>query len=163
MKIHINTEVFCGDISCGHVSCVIYDADKDEITHFVVKEKHFPLPPNEYLVPVKNIIEANSEKVKLDISAEELSRMENFIEQEFVPSNSVIRGYGSEQLRTPVVLLKEVDREKIPSGELAIHHGVGVFAKNEQIGKVDDILIKSKEDFTVTHIENCTPFFRQVA
>ena len=152
MKIHIDAEVFCGEKSCGKVDSVIFEPVNYELTHFVVKEEHFPLPAVERLVEIKHVVEANEEKVVLDCSPEEFANMENFIEHEFVPSGETISGYGSEQLRMPVMTMKEVDHEKVPNDELAIHRGAKVFAKDEHIGKIDDFLIKSKDDNHITHI-----------
>lgn len=152
MKIHINAGVICGDEVCGKVGCVIVDPTNDEITHFVCKVEHFPLPPQDYLVPIKHVVDADEQKVTLDCAADELTEMEDFIKHEFVPSGTVIRGYGSEQLRKPFMLMTKVEEEKVPQGELAIHRGAKVFAKKEPVGKIDDFLVSSNDDLHITHI-----------
>lgn len=152
MKIHMDSEVFCGDESCGKVSCLIVNPLDNELTHFASTQNHFPLAPRDYLVSIAHIVEANEQKVVLDCSVEEFSSMENFVEREFVPSETTIRGYGSKYLRMPSVLMTQIENERVPAGELAIHRGTKVFAKNEEIGVVDDLLIKSKDDGHITHL-----------
>jgi len=152
MKIHINAEVFCGEKYCGKVSYVIVDPINYELTHFVVTESHFPLRSSELLVSIKHVVESDSEKVVLGCTPDELADMENFVDLEFVPGETATEGYGSEHLRMPVVLMTPVEHENVPRGELAIHRGANVFAENEQIGTVDEFLIKSKDDDHITHI-----------
>lgn len=152
MKIHIDAKVVCGEELCGRVSCLIIDPFNDEITHLVVTKKRFPLPPNEYLVPLEHVVSADQEKVVLDFPADELSKMESFITHEFVPSETIIQGYGSEYLRKPTVLMTQVEREITPVGELAIHQGAKVFTKKEQIGTVDDFIVSSKDVGHITHL-----------
>jgi hypothetical protein len=152
MKIQINAKVICDEKSCGKVSCVIIDPLNDELTHFVVSVEHFPLPHSEHLVSLKHVAKVDNDSVTLDCSPDDLSKMEGFIRHEFVPSGIVTSGYGSEHLRKPSMLMTQVDHEKVPKGELAVHAGAKVFTKKEQIGRVDDFLIESKDDGHITHI-----------
>jgi uncharacterized protein YrrD len=150
MDIHIDAEVFCGGESCGEVTYVIIEPINDEVTHFVVKENSFP--HIERLVSIKHIVKADLEKVVLDCTPEEFSKMENFVEYEFIRGISPIYGYGSGELWMPSLSMMELEHIQVPAGELAIHYGAKVFAKDGHIGKIDDFLIKSKNNGHITHI-----------
>lgn len=145
MDIPINVTVSCIEGTCGVSTVVILDPTTEKITHVVVKEKRFPNV--ERLVPIDIIIESTPNSILLRCSAEDLAKMEEFIDHEFIKADKPFDQYAPNRyLLWPYVYSLEgyyVDsqHERIPPGELAIHRGAQVQAVDGHVGLVDEFLI----------------------
>lgn len=155
MEIPINAEVSCHGTKCGTVVCVIVEPIHEKMTHFVVKESHFPYI--ERLVSLKHILSSDSESIILGCTAEELSDMEQFIEYEFVRGEEAHLDYSSNgywrlPLSAPDPSVMRLLHENMPVGETALHQGAKVFARDGHVGKLDEFLIDSQKNGRITHI-----------
>lgn len=157
MDVPIDAVVNCNNGPCGKSTVVILDPTTEKITHFVVKDKHFPYV--EHLVPVNLIRQATPNSIQLNCSQDELSEMDEFIEHNFIkveksydqyaPSRYLLWPYASP---TPVQNeYIDIKSEHIPLGELAIHRGAQVNAVDGRIGSVDEFLIDPGNGH-ITHI-----------
>lgn len=144
MDIPIDVNVDCRDGNCGKSTVLIIDPRTDQITHFVVKEKHFP--HLERLVPVTLIEATTPNSIQLSCSKEELAKLDEFIEHNFIRTNKLEDWYTDNwSLLWPYYYPMEshyvdMQKERIPPGELAIHRGAQVMAVDGRVGVVDEFL-----------------------
>jgi sporulation protein YlmC with PRC-barrel domain len=155
MDMPINAKVSCKDGECGQITCVIFNPVTEDLTHIVVKEYSFP--HDERLIPVNFIQETTSNSVKLDCTLEEFSHMDHFIKHEYIELERSYRGFApghyvylpySSPLEEDFV---DIEHERIPAGELAIHRGAEVEAVDGRVGKVDEFLVEPKNGH-ITHL-----------
>lgn len=149
MELLMNAKISCTDGDSGHLSGVILNPKTDEVTHLVVKWNR-----HEYMVPIDHILTETHDHVQLDYGQSMLKQEQQFIETEFVrspvehlelvPDTTYYAPYWAMETYT-------VHHERVPEGELAIKHGMKVFAKGEEIGRIDEIII-NPTDHHVTHI-----------
>jgi len=155
MDIPIDATVSCSDGPCGESLVVILDPTTEKITHFVVKEKQFP--NDEHLVPVDLIRESTPDSIQLGCSTEELAKMDDFIEHKFIRTTESFNQYAPNRyLLWPYARPMEsyhidIQHERIPKGELAIHRGAKVQATDGHVGSVDEFLIDPVSD-QITHL-----------
>jgi uncharacterized protein YrrD len=155
MDISINAKVHCKDGECGRITCVIFNPVTDEITHIVVKENSFP--HEERLVPMKFVQSASFDAVLLSCMQDEFSRMSHFTKHEYVELDKSCGGYDAGRYvylpyASPIDEdFLDVEHERIPVGETAIHRGAVVEATDGQVGKVDEFLIEPTSEH-ITHI-----------
>jgi hypothetical protein len=120
---------------------VVLDPLTEQATHLVVKTKRFPHA--QYLVSLDYVTEATSRSIQLRCTQRELTTMEPFVEEEFVPVT--VPQYGDPFMSRPLVFPEagflEVEHEQIPPGELAVRRGTQVKAKDGAVGSVDEFLI----------------------
>jgi sporulation protein YlmC with PRC-barrel domain len=155
MDISIDSKVHCKDGECGRITCVIVNPVTEDLTHIVIKEKDFPY--EERLVPIKLIQCAVSDCVLLNCFKADFSHMGHFIKHEYVELD---KSFGSYPAGRYVYLpyaspinedFVDVEHERIPAGELAIHRGAVVQATDGQVGKVDEFLTE-QIDGHITHL-----------
>jgi len=145
MDIPIDAAVRCTDGNCGESIIVIFDPTTREITHFVVQEESYPHIKR--LVPVKFITETTPNSIQLNCSGEDLAKMDRFIEHQFIQTDKPYDQYATTRyLLWPYAYPLEnnyidIQLERIPPGELAIHRGAHVQAVDGSIGVVDEFLI----------------------
>jgi uncharacterized protein YrrD len=160
MDIPLNAKVKCQDKVCGKVMCVIIHPISKLVTHIVVEGKG--LIGIERLIPVEEILESQNDQVTLRCSLEDFSEFEPFTETHYITSEEPLRDYQGEHYHyfpfsTPDFgdtfeykrWFEEV--ECIPQGELGIHRGADVYAKDSRVGQVDKFLISPKDD-KISHL-----------
>jgi sporulation protein YlmC with PRC-barrel domain len=154
MDIPIGAEVQCADGPGGCSTCVILNPVTRRVTHLVVKEADFPHA--ERLVPVGLVLESTPHQIHLRCNREELAQLERYTEVEFVQAEVPYEDYDWEEYRLwPYVLPEDemmpVEFERVPPGEMAIHRGAHVRAKDGHLGRVDEFLV-SVPDGHITHL-----------
>jgi sporulation protein YlmC with PRC-barrel domain len=154
MDIPIGAEVKCADGPCGHSTCVILNPVTRQVTHVVMKEKWFPHV--ERLVPVELVTESTPHQIQLRCTAEDLVELDSFTETEFLQSEEPFHIYDVEEYRLwPYVLPEDemlpVEFERVPPGELAVHRGAHVLARDGRVGRVDEFLV-NVADGHITHL-----------
>jgi sporulation protein YlmC with PRC-barrel domain len=155
MNIQINAKVSCTDGDCGQISCVIVNPITDALTHIVVRENTFP--HEERLTPIKYIQETSSESVHLNCTLEEFFRMDHFIKHEYIELDRSYGGYAAGRYvylpyASPIDEdFVDIEHERIPTGELAIHRGAEVEAVDGRVGKVDEFLVEPTSGH-ITHL-----------
>jgi sporulation protein YlmC with PRC-barrel domain len=152
MDIPINAEVYCADGLCGRSTYAVLNPITKRITHLVVKGYNFP--HTEFLVPVELVIESTPREIHLDCTRAELTRMDPFIETEFVRSEIPQFTMGPCMMRpyyVPETQIFTLEHEQIPPGELAVHRGAEVKATDGHVGRVDGFLVDPKSEH-ITHL-----------
>ncbi len=154
MDIPIGAEVQCADGPGGHATCVILNPVTRRVTHLVVKETWFPHV--ERLVPVELVTESTPHQIQLRCTTKDLAELDSFVEAEFVQSEDPFHSYEMEEYRMWPYLLPEdevvpVEFERVPPGELAIHRGAQVRARDGHVGRVDEFLV-NVADGHITHL-----------
>jgi len=152
MEIAMDAEVHCRDAVCGTTTKIILNPISDKITHVVVRERK--APHKERVVPVELICEGTPELILLDITNEELSKMDPFTEKEYVPqeiSHYVGSYMFSLPYKVPETRAVEIKHTSIPAGELAVKRGSQVEATDGSIGEVNEFLIDPDND-QITHL-----------
>jgi len=156
MDFPVNAEVYNADGYCGRSTYVIGNPVTQTMTHLVVKEAAAPYA--ERLVPIDQVVDSTPALIRLRCTQEELSKMDLFVETEYVLT--ILPNY--EYLRDRLALWSAaasetekkyvpVEHENIPPGELAVHRGAQVEATDGPVGQVDEFLV-DPENMHITHL-----------
>ena len=160
MEIPLQAQVDCTDGICGHSVYVLINPVAEKVTHMVVREDS---SNTEYIVPVEVISATVVDTIQLRCSKAELEKMNPFVQTEFIQEKVVdyagYRGgiYGTGSYLMPYVTSDEIsvlvpkEHQQIPPGELAVHRGTRVEAKDGYVGKVDEFVVNSKNG-NITHL-----------
>jgi uncharacterized protein YrrD len=155
MDIPIKAKVSCTDGDCGQITCVIVNPVTDDLTHIVVAEEQFP--HEERLIPVKFIRETGADAVHLDCTKAEFFRMDHFIKHEYIELDKSYGGYAAGRYvylpyASPIDEdFMDIEHERVPAGEFAIHRGADVQAMDGRVGKVDEFLVEPSGGH-ITHL-----------
>lgn len=155
MDIPINAKVFCTDGDCGEITCVIFNPVTDNLTHIVVKGN--PFPREERLIPINFIQETRPDSVLLNCTKAAFSQMDHFIKHEYVELDKSYGGYAAGRYvfmpyASPIdENYLNIEHERVPAGELAVHRGAHVEAVDGGVGKVDEFLVQPKSGH-ITHL-----------
>ncbi len=155
MDIPINVDVVCTSELCGRATAIVINPINDQITHVVVSENEFP--HISHLVPVNNIFVATPNLIQLRCKKAELKKMETFEETDFISSGILESAlpYNDPYFIWPYGMYEEgpiqFEHENIPAGEIAIHRGTPVYAKDGKVGNVDEFLVDPKNSI-ITHL-----------
>lgn len=155
MDIPINVDVVCASELCGRATSIIINPINDQVTHVVVTENGFPYIA--HLVPVNNIFVATPNLIQLRCRKSELTKMEVFEETDFINSGYVESSlpYNDPYYIWPYGMYEDgpiqFEHKHIPAGEIAIHRGTPVYAKDGKVGKVDEFLVDPKNNI-ITHL-----------
>jgi sporulation protein YlmC with PRC-barrel domain len=155
MDIPINVEVLCAGKECGRSISLVINPVNERITHLVVAEKAYP--NIDHLVPVDKILASSPNSIQLRCSQTDLSNMDTFEETDFIEAGQLEAAlpYGVPYEVWPYamydVMPMPFEHEQIPAGEVTIHRGTPVKAKDGQVGKVDEFLVDPKND-VITHL-----------
>jgi sporulation protein YlmC with PRC-barrel domain len=154
MDIPINAQVRCVDGDCGQSTYVVINPTTDQVTHLVVKENGFL--GGEYVVPMDQVLEATPHVIRLRCTKDELKAMDNFIEVEYIRSDTPIYTHTADPyLMWPYVIpatnLILEEHEHIPPGELAVRRGAEVKASDGRVGRVDEFLVDPANGH-ITHL-----------
>ncbi len=154
MDIPLNAKIECTDGECGKTDAVIIDPRSKKISHIIVRGKDIP---EGRLVEMDRINKTTEESIYLNLSISELSEMETFTETQYVKTDvpvdvsydvynmPYVQPMSTETIEIPI------DEELIPPGELAIHRGTPVEAKDGYIGDIGEFLI-DPESGKISHI-----------
>lgn len=155
MDIPINVDVYCALEPCGRSTSLIVNPVNEEVTHIVVTEKNFPYIKR--LVPISEIFESTPHAIKLRCTPEKFAHLEPYEETDFISEGSMESSlpYKDPYLVWPYSLYEggplELNQEHIPAGEIAIHLGTPVHAKDGKVGKVDEFLVDPTSNH-ITHL-----------
>ncbi|MEP7137857.1 MAG: PRC-barrel domain-containing protein [Chloroflexota bacterium] len=160
MEINLDVQVECTDGICGRSTYVLINPVSDQVTHLVVKEDE--PPKTEYIVPVDLVAETIADTIRLRCSKTELEKLDPFVQTEFVQEKVLDYGgyhggrYGMGAYYMPYVTSEirvqvSEEQQQIPPGELAIHRGTRIEAKDGYVGHVDEFVI-NQENSHITHL-----------
>jgi sporulation protein YlmC with PRC-barrel domain len=142
MDIPINARITCLEGPCGHSELVIIKPTTQEITHLVISNDSSP--ETEYLVLVDRIAESTPDQIQLNCSREELSKMQVFAKEEFIPTGGAYMLWPYYYPLSAAYVT--VEEEYIPADELAIRRGARVEAGDGYVGHVHEFLINPGND-----------------
>jgi uncharacterized protein YrrD len=145
MDIPMKAAIFCTDGHYGQSLNVIYDPKSKTITHIVVRRDS--LFEEQYLVPIDKIVEAKQDQIYLSCSKSDISRMDPFVDTDFIQSDLMGPG-GDPYLMWPYGAPEAdwimLERENVPPGESVIRKGAPVLGKDSRLGQVDEFIIDPK-------------------
>ena len=115
----------------------------------------------EYLVPVEFIVESTPHKILLRCSRHQLAQFRSFthveyldpvdVDYEHLPTMYEPGGLGMWPYGVDNDYISAVPVEDIPHGELGVHRGAHVEARDGRIGRVDEFLV-NPENSHITHL-----------
>ena len=161
MEIPLQAKVECTDGVFGTSAYVLINPVTDKVTHLVVKEE--ASPNTEHIVPVDFVKETIDDTIQLSCSKAELEKMPPFIQTEFFEEKVLdyagyrggISGVGSyfymPYVTSEITVPVTVESQQIPAGELAVHRGTRVQAKDGYVGHVDEFVVNA-ESGHITHL-----------
>lgn len=165
MNIPINVDVYSSDGLFGRSSHLIVNPANKQVTHLVVKEKHFP--HTEYMVPIDQVEDSTPDMIKLYCTRAALATMDPFIHIDTIQNNAKSMGYPTEEFGLTGNLAMgyatfpqhdpgewftvTVKTEAVPDGEVALTRGAHIHARDGQIGQLDGFLVTSNTG-QITHL-----------
>jgi len=146
MEFPIDVDVLCSDGQYGKSTTVIVDPVTEKVTFIAVSD------PNrlytEYLVPVSQVIDVETNKIELKCTKAELELMDKFAEAEFLD----VPYYGYDSLDGMAEPMANVYRkENVPEGTVTVSRGMSVEALDGFVGTVDELVINPNTG-QVTHM-----------
>jgi uncharacterized membrane protein len=144
MDIPLDAKVECSDGYAGRSSHVIINPITKQLTHFVVRHEHKG-ETVERLIPIQNVVETTPALIRLDVTRDELARMEPFTQSQYikvdVPDYEYLHVAPYHALPTKTVD-KLVTEELVPPDELAVRRGAKVEALDGSAGQVEAFLVE---------------------
>ena len=154
MNIALDAKVQCTDGAAGHVSRIILNPVADQITHIVVKTHN-----EEHEVDIAEIASADEHEVILNCSSQFVREQPDFIEVQYLRTpvehyeveTSVYNAAG--YYTQPYVTMETYTSkyENVPNDELTFTRGTLVYAEDERIGKIDEMVV-DPTNYHITHI-----------
>ena len=152
-QIPLEATVECTDGPCGKSVAIIVHPIQRQVTHVVVEDKKA-----QWLVPMDQVLETTSDNIRLRCSQAQLAEMEPFIETRYIESRQPVvpaAGIMYAEYMPPLATLDEpawveVEEERVPLGELAIHRGATVEASDGPVGKVGE-LVTGPQGLEISH------------
>ncbi len=140
----MKAQVECLDGIYGQSICVIINPATQFVTHVVVEDKDES--DAQYLVPLEEINLSMPHLIQLRCTKYELQQMPRFVridyERRSVPHTLYPSG---DYLIGPTMILENdlvpISHEQVPEGELAVHQGAQVEARDGHIGQLDEFLL----------------------
>jgi len=137
----IGADATCTDGICGEVSCVVVDTAARAVTHLAVEPKH--VQGRARLVPL-DLIDTTTGEVRLRCTRAEFDKLDLAEEIELWPG-------GINADPSFAVAPGVVTHDTAPVGEVTVHRGVHVHATDGEIGRVQALVIDSR-DHQVTRV-----------
>jgi len=152
-QIPIEAKVECADGPCGKSVAVIVHPIQRKVTHVVVDDE-----TTQRLVPMDQVADASSDSVRLRCSQAQLAEMDPFVETHYIESKKSVMpvaGMMHAEYMPPLTMVDEtvwteVEEERVPLGQLAIHRGASVKASDGPIGKVGELVVDRRGE-EITH------------
>jgi hypothetical protein len=150
MEYEIGLGVRCTDGDAGVVLALVTNPLRRALAHLAVGDEHEPTEAR--LVPVELVRAVTAEGVELACSCEELARLPEFHDVEFIPY--VAAGdpsatlawpyYGTPAGEIPAIV------DRVPPGEVEIRRGDPVHATDGSIGHVEGLVADTEG--LITHV-----------
>jgi sporulation protein YlmC with PRC-barrel domain len=156
--IPLEAKVECAHGPCGESGIVILNPETREVTHFVVQDKALP-DRDLRLVPIDQVLETSRNRIRLKCTKSELAAMDHFVETHYAPTHHepiidypvdfTVRSVPRATLTEPRYASETV--EHIPPGELALHRGTKVAARDGRVGRVNELVL-DPESGHISHL-----------
>lgn len=157
MDLPIQAQVECLDGVCGQSTCVLINPATQFVTHIVVEDTD--KPEAQYLVPLAEIKLSMPHLIQLRCTIFELKKMARFVRIDYERRSTLYplcwyEGY----LGGPTMMLEDnlvpILHPLVPEGELAVHQGTQVEARDGHLGQLDEFLLDpttERIDYIVLH------------
>lgn len=151
MEFDIGAEAHCTDGSAGTVVALIADPVAKALVHIAVEPEHHAGTAK--VVPVDLVAAADATRIQLRCSLDELARLPDFREVEFVPyipdfgdlgATMAWPYYGASEQQLPVLV------DRVPAGEVGIRRHEHVHAADGAIGRVEGLVVDGESH--ITHV-----------
>jgi sporulation protein YlmC with PRC-barrel domain len=163
LDFKIGAEVQCRDDSCGKLSRVVIDPETEQVVALIVERG--VLQKDSRVVPLRVVIEATPDTIRLDLESDALDNYTEYNETEYaVPAEGWEHSryhmgeasYWAPPYRPimdmPVMpMLRQTIHEGIPSTQEAIGKGTAVRDREGELGTVDRVLT-NRESGAITHL-----------
>jgi sporulation protein YlmC with PRC-barrel domain len=151
MEIPIDAKVHCSDGLGGRSTLVIINPTTKKVTNVVVRERQDP--HTERLVPIRYVVDATDDLIRLSCPRQKLSEMWEFIQTEFVRAGVPdFEDYPPHMLHAYVVPRWIATKHpSIPRGELGIRRGARVRTTDGKVGRVDEFVVEPGSG-DITHL-----------
>ena len=162
MEIPLQAQVECTDGVCGRSVYVLINPVIEKVTHLVLRED--ASPNTEYIVPVEAVSATIADTIQLRCSKAELEKMDPFIKTNYIQMRVLEKTWASgggsigiganyylPYVTSERTVYKPIENQQIPPGELTVHRGTRVEAKDGYVGKVDEFVV-NPENGNVTHL-----------
>lgn len=151
-EIPLKAKIHCTDGSCGESTNVVVDRDSHTVSHLAIREESLPDNPTR-LVPIEKVADAQHDKITLNCTVDEVSRMAPFIVLQRVQDAD---SDSSGETHSPQYVSDDsgydtVRVEDIPTGEMAVKAGMQISATDHPVGKLDEFLL-DQESGAITHL-----------
>jgi uncharacterized protein YrrD len=142
---------------CGHLSRVVFDPVADSLTHLVVEPGHREASAR--LVPVGLVAGVEDDVIRLSCTKQQFEQLDAADDDQFLPADVSAYGYGGYAATWPyygiaMPIHRSADpifTDRVPVGELEIHRGDAVHARDGWIGAVQGLVV-DPADHHVTHV-----------
>jgi uncharacterized protein YrrD len=143
MNIRIGAHVEATDGRVGEVTRIVVEARDRKLTNIVVREGRFS---TERLVPIGDVAEATSERVKLRLTHADFRLLNPFSR-----TVSYTEGGNMDPYLGQVGHAVDIDRLDLAEDEMAFKGGERVEATDGAVGRADEVIIDPSTE-VVTHI-----------
>lgn len=145
------------DGRCGHLTRVIIDPVADSLTHLIVEPGHREIGAR--LVPLELVAGVDGDQIHLSCTKNEFEQLDEADDIQFLPMDATGVGYGADASAWPYYGLgtplghhpQPIFVDRVPLGEVEIHRGDAVRAKDGLIGTIEGLVI-DPADHHVTHV-----------
>jgi sporulation protein YlmC with PRC-barrel domain len=156
-RFRMGAVVVARDGECGELARVVVDPVAQTLTDLVVAPKHHLGVGR--LVPVELVEAVENDQIHLRCSMARFLELEDAEEIQFLPADTDALGYGSQALMWPYYGLgmprsgdhHAILTDRVPVGEVEVHRGDQVHARDGWIGSVQGLVI-DPTDHQVTHV-----------
>jgi uncharacterized protein YrrD len=162
----------------GHLSRVVVNQEKKEVTHIVVHMNGL-FNKDEKLVPIDQVVEAYEDQIRLNDTAGELDGLPLYEEKQYSPVDegpgmittppiAAAPISGVPQPAPPLIVTPGTDRfdpvsgrdkfetnpdQNIPTGSVAVKLGAKVSSVDgERLGTLESVLVAEPADHPITHL-----------
>jgi hypothetical protein len=145
-RFTIGGHVEATDGQCGQLTRVIVDPVAEALTHLVVDPGHHKHRAR--LVPIDLVVSVEGDLIRLDCTKQQFEQLDSAEDIRFLGADDPgIEGEGMPLGHHP----KPMFSDHVPAGEVEIHRGDAVHAKDGWIGAVQGLVI-DPADHEVTHV-----------
>jgi sporulation protein YlmC with PRC-barrel domain len=156
-RFTIGAHVEATDGRVGRLTRVIIDPVAEALTHLVVEPGHHE--ERARLVPVDLVRSVEDDLIGLNCTKTQFEQLDSAEDVHFLPADASRTGYGGDAsvwpfygLATPLGKHPEpMYDDRVPLGEVEMHRGDAVHARDGWIGAVQGLVIDS-DDHQVTHL-----------
>jgi sporulation protein YlmC with PRC-barrel domain len=153
----MGARVVASDGECGELARVVVNPVAQTLTDLVVAPKHHPGLGR--LVPVELVEAVESDQIHLRCSTARFHELDDAEEIQFLPADTDALRCGSQALMWPYYGLgmplsgddRAILTDRVPVGEVEVHRGDHVHARDGWIGSVQGLVI-DPTDHHVTHV-----------